>query len=54
MTVAAEMLRQKAHDYELSAAAAKERAETDLAITWSAISIVLNEVAAALELEEAA
>lgn len=50
MTVAAaDLLREKAKQYELSAAAAKERQELDLAVGFSAVAITLLEVAATLE-----
>jgi hypothetical protein len=49
VTVGVDELRQKAKRYELSALAAREREEHDLALGYSAVAIALLEVAAMLE-----
>lgn len=56
MSAVAERLLEKAHEYELNAAAAKERGEVDAANGFYAIEITLREIAEVFddEREEAA
>jgi hypothetical protein len=50
---AADQLREKSRDYELTALADRERNDERAAAAWYAVALALREVAAALEAEEA-
>ncbi len=53
MIVAVDLLREKAKSYELNALAKADAGEVDAASAFSAIAVVLYEVAEALEQEAA-